>query len=100
MSAMQAFQDLVPSQLRTTIIPRSWADVETAVTEVQQQWGAKNKESYFGKATLWVRKMCNGMHNHSMALKMLPAESEYVSLFAGAVSMIIKVIPRGHPNGP
>lgn len=35
--------------------------------------------------------MCNGMNNHATALKMLPTESEYVSIIGGAVAMIIKV---------
>lgn len=88
---MKSFQRLVPEHMRTTSLPTSWAEVEFAVSEVQAQWDTKVKETHVGRAKEWIRKMGNGMQNHSMALNMLPSSSEYVSLVAGAVAMIIKV---------
>lgn len=88
---MAAFQALVPEDLKTTQIPKSWADVELAVSTVQVRWEAKTKESPTARTRHRIRKMCVGLHNHSAALDMLPTSNEYVSLIAGAVTMIIKV---------
>ncbi len=88
---MKAFQALVPEELRSTQLPKSWSDVEQAVSTVQAQWEAKTRGSYSARARDWARKMCTGLHNHSAALKMLPTDNDYVSLVAGAMTMIIKV---------
>lgn len=89
---MKRFQSLVPVELRTTEIPKSWLDVKLAISTVQAQWEAKSKESHAARARHWVRKMCTGLNNHSAALEMLPRQNDYVSLVAGAVTMIIKVV--------
>jgi len=91
MNAMKEFQDLVPEELRSTEMPKSWSDVELAVSTVQAEWEIKTKESHGARARHWVRKMCTGLHNHSAVLNMLPTNNEYVSLISGAVVMIIKV---------
>lgn len=88
---MQGFQALVPSHLSKGPLPTSWEDVEHVVSSIQAQWATKHKESNVERAKDWVRKMCNGLNNHSTALKMLPSETEWVSVIAGSVSMIIKV---------
>jgi hypothetical protein len=91
LQSMKNFQSLVPEHMRMTSLPTSWAEVENAVSVVQAQWDTKIKETHIGRAKEWVRRMCNGMNNHSNALKMLPSDSEYISLVAGSVTMIIKV---------
>lgn len=89
---MRSFQALVPEELAgTTTVPKSWSDVEHAVSTVQAKWDTKIKDSRVGRTKQWIRKMCNGLHDHSAALSMLPKDSEYVSLVGGAVVMIIKV---------
>ena len=88
---MKSFQSLIPDHLKMQAVPTSWSDVEAAVTAVQAQWDSKSRETRAARAKTWMRRMCNGMHNHSSALKMLPSESEYVSLVAGSVTMIVKV---------
>lgn len=91
MTCMQSFQALIPEELRTTIIPTSWSDVETAVSTVQKHWELQSQEKMTSQAKEWFRKMCNGLHSHKALLDLLPKESEYVSVIAGAVTMIIKV---------
>ncbi|KAG8170223.1 hypothetical protein KVR01_000968 [Diaporthe batatas] len=88
-ACMQAFQALVPEELGVTVIPASWSDVELAVSAVQEHWESQslNRSS---RAREWLRKMCNGLNNHKAVLDLLPKESEYVSVIAGAVVMIIK----------
>lgn len=95
MEVMRKFQDLVPVHLRKGVIPASWTEVDAAIQTVQAEWEAKRDGSRFFRAREWIRKMGNGMNNHATALKMLPTESEYITIIAGAVSMVIKV--RFHP---
>ncbi|KDN64255.1 hypothetical protein CSUB01_01348 [Colletotrichum sublineola] len=87
---MQSFQALVPNHLSEATSPRSWDDVMQAVTTVQAQWDSKYIDSNIERAKERVRKMCNGLNNHSTALKMLPSETEWVSVIAGTVSMVVK----------
>lgn len=87
---MRKFQDLVPGA-KTNEVPTCWDDVVSAATKVQDQWDAKARGSRAGRAKELVLKMCNGMNNHATALKMIPTESEYLSVVGGSVSMIIKV---------
>ncbi|KAH7139864.1 hypothetical protein B0J13DRAFT_677009 [Dactylonectria estremocensis] len=88
--SMKEFQKLVPGQCAATTTFTSWADVERVVQDVQTQWDIRTKETHLGKAKNCLRKMCNGLNNHSATLKMLPSESVYTSLIAGSVAMIIK----------
>lgn len=87
---MQSFQSLIPEELRTTVIPRSWSDVDAAISNVQKYWEGQS-QGKTSQAKEWFRKMCNGLHSHKALLDLLPKESEYVSVIAGAINMIIKV---------
>lgn len=93
---MKIFQALVPqeSNAKATIIPKSWSDVEHAVSAVRAKLDSKVKDSQAARAKQWIRKMCSGLNDHSAALNMLPKDSEYVSLVGGAVIMIMKVRQR------
>ncbi|KAH7322622.1 hypothetical protein B0I35DRAFT_476554 [Stachybotrys elegans] len=90
METMAKFQEHVPAHMRRTAAPSSWEDVEQTIQAVQDEWEAKREASHFFRAKEWLRKVTIGINNHATALKMLPSESEYVSLVSGAVSMIIK----------
>lgn len=90
LESMRKFQELVPGA-RTNEPSACWDDVMLAATKVQAQWETKAKDSRAGRARELVRKMCNGLNNHATAMKMLPTESEYLSVVGGSVSMIIKV---------
>ncbi|KAH6974180.1 hypothetical protein BKA56DRAFT_733835 [Ilyonectria sp. MPI-CAGE-AT-0026] len=87
---MKSFQKLVPGSSTTNSLPTSWGEVEKAVQEVQAQWETRKKETHLGKAKSCLRRMCNGLSNHSAILKLIPSESVYTSLIAGSVTMIIK----------
>lgn len=93
-ACMQHFQELIPEDLRTTGFPKSWSDVETAVSSVQRHWESQS-QSKSSQAKEWLRNMCNGLHNHKAALDLLPKDSEYVSVIAGAITTIIKVSRSG-----
>jgi hypothetical protein len=87
--SMNKFRDLVPGNKSNQVVT-CWDDVTAAVAEAQSLWEVKAKDSRAGRVKVLLRKMCNGLNNHATVLKMLPSESEYVSLVYGSVSMIIK----------
>ncbi|KAH7129225.1 hypothetical protein EDB81DRAFT_860164 [Dactylonectria macrodidyma] len=93
--SMKDFQKFVPGHSATAAPLTSWADVEKVVQDVQAQWDTKTNETHLGKTKNCLRKMCNGLNNHSTTLKLLPSESMYTSLIAGSVSMIIKAFAQG-----
>lgn len=90
LESMNKFVRLVPGT-KSSQVPTCWDDVAAAVAEAQSLWEAREKDSRVGRVKELLRKMCNGLNNHATVLKMLPTESEYVSLVAGSVSLIIKV---------
>lgn len=77
--------------MKSSKVPTCWDDVAAAVAETQSLWEARTKDSRVGRVKELLHKMCNGLENHATVLKLLPTESEYVSLVAGSVSLIIKV---------
>ncbi|SPO04178.1 uncharacterized protein DNG_06861 [Cephalotrichum gorgonifer] len=87
--SMRKFQSFVTGA-RGNEVPTCWDDVMSAAAEAQSQWETTGKESRIGRVKGWVQKMCNGLNNHATALQMLPSQSEYVSIIAGAVTLIIK----------
>ncbi|KAF6819055.1 phytanoyl- dioxygenase family protein [Colletotrichum plurivorum] len=87
---MKSFQALFPGQAAQDVRPTSWEDVQHAVSNVQKQWETRQKDSTTGRIRDGFRRMCNTFNNHSTALKMLPSETEWVSVIAGSVSIIIK----------
>ena len=65
--------------------------IELAVTD----WNKKRQKGWRGKATSNFHKVCGTIDSHSNALKMLPSNNDYVSIFSGALTTIIQVsVPR------
>ncbi|KAF6840376.1 phytanoyl- dioxygenase family protein, partial [Colletotrichum musicola] len=87
---MKNFQTLFPGQAAQDTRPTSWEDIQHAVSTVQKQWETRQKNSTTRRIRDGFRRMCNTFNNHSTALKMLPSETEWVSVIAGSVLMIIK----------
>ena len=69
----------------------SWDDVRKVVEGMQFRWEQKQQDGKFRKALKGLRKFGNTVQNHSSALKMLPTNNEYVSLFCGALVTVLKV---------
>ena len=88
--AMENFQTLNPNCGKLSTMPTSWKDVEMAISDILAKW-ERNNTSRTGGVKNFLRKVCTSLHNHSTVLKMLPSDSEYVSLIAGSINMIIKV---------
>ncbi|KAI1740429.1 hypothetical protein F4680DRAFT_419428 [Xylaria scruposa] len=88
--SIKDFHECLPAHLKFAALPKSWSEVELAISDVQKQWDSRNTDTRIGRANGWVRRMCNGLNNHATALKLLPAESEYTSLISGAITMFMK----------
>lgn len=65
--------------------------VET-VQSISAQWRAKKKLGRFGRAKELFHKLCGFLDSHSALIKLLPEGNEYVSIFAGTLNAIIKVL--------
>ncbi|KAI0437533.1 hypothetical protein F4803DRAFT_538430 [Xylaria telfairii] len=89
-SSIEDFHEFVPNHLKSAPLPKSWSEVELAISSVQKGWDSRNSGSRVGQVNAWVRRMCNGLNNHATVLKLLPAESEYTSLISGAITMFMK----------
>lgn len=69
----------------------SWEDVRAVVEKIMQRLGQEQNKSKFKRATGQLRTVSNTLHKHQTALKMLPAGSEYISVFYGALATVIQV---------
>lgn len=70
--------------------PASWRDVIVLVEKQITEWEQEQNASRLGKAKSRLRKFCNTINDHKMALSMLPQGNEYVSLFTGALATILQ----------
>lgn len=62
------------------------------VQSISAQWQAKKKLGRFGRAKELFHKLCGFLDSHSALIKLLPEGNEYVSIFAGTLNAIIKVL--------
>ncbi|KAL1847380.1 hypothetical protein Daus18300_013965 [Diaporthe australafricana] len=58
--------------------------------QVIARWEVKKTEGFAGKAKALFHRFCRGVNSHSSLLEILPDGNEYVSLFTGVLSVIIK----------
>jgi hypothetical protein len=70
--------------------PTSWRDVIGLVEKQIAEWEQEQNASSLGRARSRLRKFCNTIHDHKVALEMLPQGNEYVSLFTGAIATILQ----------
>ena len=61
------------------------------VREVEESWASKRKEGWRGKVLSLFHRFCGSLDAHKTLLKVLPEGNEYVSLFTGVLTTIIKV---------
>jgi hypothetical protein len=89
--AMQEFRLAVPEACDRIGRSCTISDVQRIIAQVQEQWDKKDTTNKFGRAKALFHKICNGIHNHSAALKLIPSENNYVSVLSGAINMIVMV---------
>lgn len=68
--------------------------VVQTVQSISAQWRAKKKLGHFGRATELFHKLCGFLDSHTALIKLLPEGNEYVSIFAGTLNAIIKVMSQ------
>jgi hypothetical protein len=74
----------------------TWEDVTSAVESMMRRLQEKQETSKFRRATKHLRTFCNTVNAHSTALKMLPTNNDYVSVFYGALATALQVRHIGH----
>jgi hypothetical protein len=61
------------------------------VGQMQTAWESHRRGTWRDKAMRMFHKFCGGIDSHKTLLQILPQGSEYVSIFMGTVSVVIKV---------
>lgn len=69
----------------------SWEDVALTVESMMNRLKTKQESGKFRRATNQLRRFCNTINAHSTALKMLPTNNDYISIFYGALSTALRV---------
>ena len=62
------------------------------VREITTASRVKNENSPRGKAMKYFHKFCGTIDAHKSVLEIIPEGSEYISIFAGTLNVIIQVI--------
>jgi tRNA-dihydrouridine synthase len=75
---------------------KSWEDVASTVESMMCRLKEKQETSKFRRATKHLRTFCNTVNAHSTALKMLPTNNDYVSVFYGALATVLQVRHAAH----
>ncbi|KAK2601175.1 hypothetical protein N8I77_010643 [Diaporthe amygdali] len=58
--------------------------------QVIAKWEAKKSQGFANKTKAIFHRLCRGINSHSSLLEILPDGNEYVSLFTGVLTVIIK----------
>ncbi|KAH8630245.1 hypothetical protein IG631_14822 [Alternaria alternata] len=98
-AAMQEFRVRVQKAQPQDVISQkidSWDDVTAAVERMMSRFKEKQDTSKFRRATKILRTFCNTVNAHSTALKLLPINNDYVTIFYGALATALQVrSPQG-----
>jgi len=89
----QKFRDVLPAEDRVKFAkrPAKLDDVFMVVQEADNKWQTQKDEGKLGKTKIIFRKICKSLESHSQMLEILPASSQYVSIFYGTLQSLIKV---------
>lgn len=61
------------------------------VEAVQKKWDANRHQGAGGKFVKSFHKVCGTLDSHSTMLKILPEGNEYISIFTGTLTTVIRV---------
>ena len=81
--------------------PLGIEDIIASVDDVRSYWESKPRLAH-GKAQSGFHNFCKTVHAHSNLMKCLPEQSQYLSVFCGVTTTLIKVrkIPNRDLNLP
>lgn len=77
-------------QLDTKRISPTISSAIQVITDMSNTWETKRWTGKRGKAKSYFHRLCNTLDAHSNMLDIVPRSNEYVSLFAGTLTTIIK----------
>lgn len=75
-------------------------DLNNMVTSITTEWQAKRKGGRMGRVKSLFHRFCGTLHSHSSLIKLLPEGNEYVSIFTGTLTAIIKVVSLNRGRVP
>lgn len=91
--AWSQFQNTLPLDARVETIgrPAEFEDVVNVVKGIETEWQQKKEKGAWGSTKKYLRRISGTIHSHSTLLKILPADSQYASIFCGTLLTLIKV---------
>lgn len=61
------------------------------VNDAEKAWQGRREKGKRGKAIRYFHRLCHTLDAHSNMLEVVPKGNEYVSIFSGTITTIIKV---------
>ena len=87
------FREFLPPDARAELArrPANFEDVVNMMKGIEDEWQQKREKGTWGITKKYLRRVGTTINSHSTLLKVLPADSHYVSIFCGTVQTLIKV---------
>jgi hypothetical protein len=91
--AFRRFRDCLPREYQIELGKNSVTkeSIMHLVENARKSWETKRDSGRFAEVKKHFHRITNKLDSHSHALKMLPTESEYVSIFYGSIFTVIQV---------
>ena len=91
--AWTRFRDILPPDARIDLAkrPAAFEDVINVMKGIEHEWQQKKERGAWGSTKKYLRRVSGTIHSHSTLLKILPADSQYASIFCGTLLTLIKV---------
>lgn len=86
------FRHTLPPDARVELArrPAEFADVVNVMKMIEEEWQQKKEKGAWGSTKKYLRRVSSTMNSHSTLLKVLPADSQYASIFCGTLQTLIK----------
>ena len=91
--AWTQFRHILPPDARVELArrPVEFQDVVSVMKGIENEWQQKKEKGAWGSTKKYFRRVSNTLHSHSTLLQVLPADSQYASIFCGTLQSLIKV---------
>lgn len=91
--AWTKFRDILPPSARLELArsPAHFENIVSVMEGIENEWQQKKEKGAWGSTKQYLRRVSNTIHSHKTLLQVLPADSQYVSIFCGAIQTLIKV---------
>jgi hypothetical protein len=88
----RSFQDACPSEERLDLqkYEPTIEGVVDLITAISSSWQTKRTSGRRGAVMKSLHQFCGSIHSHSSLIQLLPAGSEYTSVFIGTLNTVIK----------